>query len=141
MIYDYDKTQLLFCPIGRSGKPTLYSEVKIIAGNSFEDCSKLTGVVLPAGLEELSDEAFCQSGITSINSITINTSSTGGMGEKLYEVWYFSPGTGKWSRVKRYSAITTASFKPKYKGTNTVRVKVKDKRGVVVKKDIKVNVT
>ena len=80
------------------------------------------------------------SAIRSGGSVTVNAASSGGLGTKQYAVWYKNPNNGKWYKAQDYSSNSTVLVKPKQTGTYTVRVNVKDERGVVVKKDYAVTV-
>lgn len=74
-------------------------------------------------------------------TVKITGSSTGGLGEKEYGYWYYSPKYSKWYKIADYSASTSASFKPKHTGEYKIRINVKDERGVVAKKTYTVTVT
>ena len=58
----------------------------------------------------------------------------------LYEIWYKQESATKWTKKQSYSTNHVISFKPKAVTTYDISVKVKDHRGVVVKKRFKVKV-
>ena len=63
ILYNKDKTVLLFCPYGKSGELVLPDSVVQIGNESFSgicDCRKLTSIRLPAGLKRISDYTFEQ---------------------------------------------------------------------------------
>ena len=74
-------------------------------------------------------------------TVDVTASSTGGLGKKVYEVYYKNADQTKWTRAQSYSENTSLTIKPKHTGTYTICVKAKDKRGKVVKKNLTVEVT
>ena len=74
-------------------------------------------------------------------TVTVNCSSTGGLGAKEYAVLYYSPKSSKWLTASGFTSAATVTFKPMYKGSYKVRVKARDTRNVVVVKDIDLEVT
>ena len=71
VLFSKDKKTLLKSPQGKSGVYTVPAGVTTIGPNAFCNCSKLTGIVLPEGLQEIDRQAF-QS--TTISSMTIPSS-------------------------------------------------------------------
>ncbi len=67
LLYNKDKTTLLFCPAAKSGVVTVAGSVTDIAEDALFGCSKLLVIALPDGLKTIGDHAFesCQ-GITSL---------------------------------------------------------------------------
>ncbi|GHU69223.1 hypothetical protein FACS189450_01660 [Spirochaetia bacterium] len=58
VLFNKDKTSLLFYPEGRTGSYTIPSGVTNIAYGAFEGCSKLTGVIIPEGVTSIEESAF-----------------------------------------------------------------------------------
>ena len=75
------------------------------------------------------------------SSVTVNCSSTGGVGTKKYAVWYKKSTAADWTQAQNYATNTSVSIKPSYTGTYDVSVKVKDGDGTIVKKAFTVKVT
>ena len=71
VLFSKDKKTLLKCPQGKSGVYTVPAGVTTIGQRAFDNCSELTGIVLPEGLQEIDQFAF-QS--TTISSMTIPSS-------------------------------------------------------------------
>ncbi len=71
VLFSKDKKTLLKCPQGKSGAYTVPAGVTTIGPNAFNDCRKLTGIVLPEGLQEIGQNAFSH---TNIASMTIPSS-------------------------------------------------------------------
>ena len=73
--------------------------------------------------------------------VNVTAASTGGLGEKVYEVYYKNSTQTKWTKAQSYSSNTSLTIKPRHTGTYTICVKAKDERGKVVKKNLTVEVT
>ncbi len=71
VLFSKDKKTLVSCPQGKSGAYTVPAGVTTIGPNAFGNCSKLTGIVLPEGLQEIGQNAFR---LTNIASMTIPSS-------------------------------------------------------------------
>ncbi len=71
VLFSKDKKTLVICPQGKSGAYTVPAGVTTIGPNAFSNCRKLTGIVLPEGLQEIGQNAF---GYTNIASMTIPSS-------------------------------------------------------------------
>ena len=78
ILYNYDVTEILLCPRGKSGKVIIPSTVKRIAEKCFEKCSKITMIDLPRGVEFIGDYAFSE--LTLDRLIIPNTVKTVGIG-------------------------------------------------------------
>ena len=74
-------------------------------------------------------------------SVSVTAASTGGLGEKVYEVFYKNSTQTKWTKAQSYSSNTSITIKPKHTGKYTICVKAKDERGKAVKKNLTVEVT
>ena len=48
-----DKTKLIMCPVGKSGKVVLPEGIKTLDLSLFLDCKKITSLVLPSSVEEV----------------------------------------------------------------------------------------
>lgn len=75
------------------------------------------------------------------SSVTVKASSTGGVGNCQYAVYYKQEANQKWATAQGFSANSTISFTPKAATVYDVAVKVKDSSNTVVKKYFKVSVT
>lgn len=71
ILYNKDLTKLLCCPQGRTGTVIVPDDVTI-DDSAFENCSALSNIVLPVGLEKLSRFGGC----TSLESLTLPGSVT-----------------------------------------------------------------
>lgn len=71
VLFSKDKKTLVSCPQGKSGVYTVSAGVTTIGQNAFFGCRKLTGIVLPEGLQEIGQNAFSY---TNIASMTIPSS-------------------------------------------------------------------
>ncbi len=67
-VLNKDKTKLYYVPNGKTGTYTVPATVTSIDSRAFLNCSKLTGIVLPENLKEIS---FDTSGMDSLVSLTI----------------------------------------------------------------------
>ena len=74
ILYNKDKTRLLFCPVAKSGALTLPSTLTEIGDYAFAYCDRLTGVTLPASLKKIGAWAFEFCG--GLTSLTIPDSVT-----------------------------------------------------------------
>ncbi len=78
--------------------------------------------------------------ITKGQSVTVNCSSTGGNGNKVYSVLYKPKTSTSWTKVRDYEAGTSVAVTPKKSGEYTIRVNVKDDDGIIRRKDLSVTV-
>ena len=62
-----DGTQIVFCPVGRTGAYTIPAGVNSIGASAFKGCTKLTSLVVPGYVTEISKDAF--SGCTGLTSL------------------------------------------------------------------------
>lgn len=69
ILYNKDKSELVFCVPDKSGKVTVPDSVKTIRRYAFSQCSGLTDIVLPSGLTEIGESAFW--GCTGITGMTV----------------------------------------------------------------------
>lgn len=68
VLFSKDKTQLLYCPNGKTGEYSIPSHVLTIGSNSFYNCSGLTAIEIPNSVTTIEGVAFMScTGITSIN--------------------------------------------------------------------------
>ncbi len=58
VLYDKTGVTLLQCPLGRSGKLEIPSQVRTIADSSFSGCTNLTGVTIPEAVTVIERSAF-----------------------------------------------------------------------------------
>ncbi len=79
VLYTKDRRELIVCLLHKSGKLTVDQRCKVIADNAFYNCSQLTAIVLPDGLETIKAGVFV--GCTSLGSLHIPAKVTAiGMG-------------------------------------------------------------
>lgn len=68
ILYNKAKTDLIFCPEGKTGVVTMPATVVSILGYAFENCTLITGVTFGNGLEYIGEDAFFNcTGLTSLN--------------------------------------------------------------------------
>ncbi len=58
VLYNKDKTKVLFCPRGKSGEIRLEDSVTDIENRAFFGCERITKVTMPDGLNSVGEEAF-----------------------------------------------------------------------------------
>jgi len=82
VLYNKDKTTLIFCPQRKTGALTIPNSVTTIGEGALSGCTDLTSVTIPNSVTIIRDHAF--SGCTSLTSVTLPDSVTtiggGGMG-------------------------------------------------------------
>ena len=69
LIYNKEKTKLINCPAGKAGIVTLPATVKTIESNAFYNCTQVTDVIMPEGLDSLGLAVFV--GCSSLKTIKI----------------------------------------------------------------------
>ena len=69
ILFNKNKTELLFCPKGKEGTCVLPDGVKKIRQEAFSACREITTVTLPASVSAIGQEAFY--GCTSLKSISL----------------------------------------------------------------------
>lgn len=74
VLYDNTGSTLLYCPRGKNTVDIL-ANTKTIDTSAFSDCTKLTDIVLPDGITDISSNAF--SGCTGLTSLVIPYGVTG----------------------------------------------------------------
>ena len=72
--------------------------------------------------------------------VTVECSSTGGVGAKQFAVWYYNKSSEKWYQKTDYGDETTVAVTLKNAVDYTIRVNCKDEAGNIVKKDFDVSV-
>jgi len=79
VLYTKDRRELIVCLLHKSGQLTVDQRCKVIADNAFYNCSQLTAIVLPDGLETIKAGVFV--GCTSLATLHIPAKVTAiGMG-------------------------------------------------------------
>ena len=58
VLYNKDRTELLFCPDGYYGTVTVHENAKKIEDQAFASCQNITEVILPEELTTIGDGAF-----------------------------------------------------------------------------------
>ena len=74
VLFSKDKKTLIFCPRGKSGSFAIPSGVKVIGQFAFRECSNLTSLVIPDGVEKIEAYAFWNLRIASLelpDSVTV----------------------------------------------------------------------
>ena len=66
ILYNKDKTELIFCPYAKKGKVTVPETVRMISEEAFMDCVGITAVDLPCGCTYIGDSAFANTGLAAI---------------------------------------------------------------------------
>jgi len=96
ILYNQDKTWLYWCPGGKSGAVTLAPTVKTIGYFSFEGCTKITKVTVPASVNNIESCAF--DGCSSCRSFYFlgNAPSASNLGGGITATAYYIRGTSGW---------------------------------------------
>ena len=71
VLYNYDMTEILFCPNGKTGKIIIPNSVKRIGDYCFANCQNLDMIIIPTSVVEIGDYAFQK---TKIKKLTIRNS-------------------------------------------------------------------
>lgn len=71
VLYNYDMTEILFCPNGKMGKIIIPKSVKRIGDYCFANCQNLDMIIIPTSVVEIGDYAFQK---TKIKKLTIRNS-------------------------------------------------------------------
>ncbi|OCN00044.1 hypothetical protein A7X67_11830 [Clostridium sp. W14A] len=58
VLYNHDKTTLIFCPEGKSGTFSVPEGVEAIGEDAFEDCTGLTDVTISKSVRQIGEDAF-----------------------------------------------------------------------------------
>ncbi len=68
MVFNADKTELIFCPQAMSGSVEIPASVKKIAASAFDNCKNVTAITFAAGssCEEIGNRAFCFTAISEL---------------------------------------------------------------------------
>lgn len=70
IVYNKDKTAILYVPTSANGIFTIPDTVKSIGENAFKDCVNITGIVFGSGLETIGENVFA--GCTGLKTLTVN---------------------------------------------------------------------
>lgn len=60
ILYNYDMTEILFCPNAKTGKVIIPNTVTLIGNYCFAKCQRLDMVIIPTSVVEIGDYAFPQ---------------------------------------------------------------------------------
>ena len=71
----------------------------------------------------------------------VYASAEDGAGSYQYAVYYKRSSDEEFKALQTYSTKSKITFKPAHSGVYYLRIKVKDKKGTVVNKDIRITVT
>lgn len=74
IVYNADKTELIYVPVKVAGKVTIPATVKKIGENAFKDCVNITEMVFGSGLETIGANAF--EGCTGLKDLTFSDGIT-----------------------------------------------------------------
>jgi len=74
ILFNKDKTEVIFCPRAKKGTYTLPNSVTVIGSDAFYECGGLTNVTIPDGVEKIGSNAFY--GCTGLKDIAIPKSVT-----------------------------------------------------------------
>ncbi len=72
VLFNKKQTELIVCPISKTGTYTIPSSVTNIAAFAFENCNNLTSIIIPSSVTSIASNAF--SYCNNITSITIPSS-------------------------------------------------------------------
>ena len=61
ILYNYDLTEILYCPNAKTGKVIIPNTVKSIANRCFQGCKSLKTVIIPPSVEHIGENAFFDS--------------------------------------------------------------------------------
>lgn len=67
ILYNYDMTEILFCPNARAGKVIIPNTVSRIGDYCFADCQNLDMIIIPTSVVEIGDYAFQNVKIKKLN--------------------------------------------------------------------------
>ncbi len=67
VLYNYDMTEILFCPNAKTGKVIIPNSVKKIGDYCFANCQKLDMIVIPTSVVEIGNYAFEKVKIKKLN--------------------------------------------------------------------------
>ncbi|MDR1372979.1 MAG: leucine-rich repeat protein, partial [Dysgonamonadaceae bacterium] len=82
-LFDKDKTTLLCCPAGKTGRYIIPDGVTGIGNGAFYGCGRLTSIIIPEGITGIGDYAFSR--CSNLTSIVIPEGVTG-IGEGTFNV-------------------------------------------------------
>lgn len=74
VLYNRDKTEVVFCPRGKTGNVKIATGTTSIGNRAFDGCEFLTGVSIPSGVVTISERAF--GNCVLIKSLNISTTVT-----------------------------------------------------------------
>ena len=134
ILYNKDMTWLYWCPGGKSGDVTLAPTVKTIGYFSFEGCTKITTVTVPASVNNIESCAF--DGCSGCRAFYFlgNAPSASNLGGGITATAYYMSGTTGWGPTLggvptqlfvgqtadyTYAITNTGITITKYKGTAT----------------------
>ncbi len=63
ILYNYDMTEILFCPRTKTGNVIIPNSVKKIGDYSFANCKDINNLIIPPSVIEIGKEAFCSSAL------------------------------------------------------------------------------
>ena len=66
VLFSKEQTELIVCPISKTGNYTIPSSVTSIEANAFSNCNGLTDVSIPSTVNSIGYGAFLRSGLTTI---------------------------------------------------------------------------
>ncbi|MCR4594753.1 MAG: leucine-rich repeat protein [Clostridiales bacterium] len=69
VLFNYNKTELVRCPMGKKDNYTIPTTVISIRADAFSDCIYITGITIPNGVTEIKERTFL--GCTSLATVII----------------------------------------------------------------------
>ena len=75
VLFNKDKTNIILCPMAKTGAYIIPSSVTSIGRRTFFGCASLTSITIPSSVKTIGNEAFI--GCTSLKSVTIPSSVMG----------------------------------------------------------------
>ena len=66
ILFNKDKTELIYCPEGKTDSYIIPDSVEVISGRAFCECEKITSVTIPDSVTTIGEYAFRNTGITAL---------------------------------------------------------------------------
>jgi hypothetical protein len=73
VLFNYDKTTLIFCPAGKTGSYIISDNVETIESYAFYNCTSLTSVTIGSGVTYIAGNAF--SGCSNLTTVKFKVTS------------------------------------------------------------------
>ena len=126
----------------KPGAPTVYKIIVAVKdAHSIVKKQLLVTVTDPNANALKNTSKVSATSVTLGKSITITGQASGGTSPYQYAAYYKKAGASSFTKIRGYSSTATMTFKPAAVSSYLVRIKVKDKTGKAVNKDITVKAT